>query len=66
MTARTLYTIGYEKALLRDVIATLNAAGVSTLLDVRDRPISHRPASRNGSSRRRSRMPGCAMFIWPH
>ena len=43
MTARTLYTIGYEKALLRDVIATLNAAGVSTLLDVRDRPISRRP-----------------------
>jgi len=42
MTARTLYTIGYEKALLRDVIATLNAAGVSTLLDVRDRPISRR------------------------
>ena len=43
MTARTLYTIGYEKALLRDVIATLNAVGVSTLLDVRDRPISRRP-----------------------
>jgi uncharacterized protein (DUF488 family) len=43
MTARTLYTIGYQKALLRDVIATLNAAGVATLLDVRDRPISRRP-----------------------
>jgi uncharacterized protein (DUF488 family) len=43
MTARTLYTIGYEKALLTDVIATLNAAGVATLLDVRDRPISRRP-----------------------
>jgi uncharacterized protein (DUF488 family) len=43
MTARTLYTIGYEKALLKDVIATLNAAGVATLLDLRDRPISRRP-----------------------
>jgi uncharacterized protein (DUF488 family) len=43
MTGRTLYTIGYQKALLRDVIATLNAAGVATLLDVRDRPISRRP-----------------------
>jgi uncharacterized protein (DUF488 family) len=43
MTARTLYSIGYEKALLKDVIATLNAAGVATLLDVRDRPISRRP-----------------------
>ena len=43
MTARTLYTIGYEKALLKDVIATLAVAGVATLLDVRDRPISRRP-----------------------
>ena len=43
MTARTLYTIGYEKALLSDVLATLTTAGVSTLLDVRDRPISRRP-----------------------
>jgi uncharacterized protein (DUF488 family) len=43
MTARTLFTIGYERALLRDVVATLTAAGVVTLLDVRDRPISRRP-----------------------
>jgi len=43
MTARPLYTIGYEKTLLKDVIATLASAGVSTLLDVRDRPISRRP-----------------------
>jgi uncharacterized protein (DUF488 family) len=43
MTGRTLYTIGYEKALLKDVVATLAAAGVATLLDVRDRPISRRP-----------------------
>jgi uncharacterized protein (DUF488 family) len=43
MTARTLYTIGYEKTLLRDVLATLTTAGVATLLDVRDRPISRRP-----------------------
>jgi uncharacterized protein (DUF488 family) len=40
---RTLYTIGYEKALLQDVIATLQRAGVAVLLDVRDRPISRRP-----------------------
>src|SRR3974390_486383 len=43
MTARTLFTIGYERALLTDVVATLTAAGVVTLLDVRDRPISRRP-----------------------
>ena len=43
MTARTLYSIGYEKALLKDVLATLTGAGVATLIDVRDRPISRRP-----------------------
>jgi uncharacterized protein (DUF488 family) len=43
MTTRTLYSIGYEKALLRDVLATLTGAGVATLIDVRDRPISRRP-----------------------
>src|SRR5947207_3904674 len=43
MTGRTLYTIGYEKALLRDVVSTLAAARVAALIDVRDRPISRRP-----------------------
>jgi uncharacterized protein (DUF488 family) len=49
-TARTdllaklpLYTIGYEKTRLPDVVATLQEAGVNTLIDVRDRPISRRP-----------------------
>jgi uncharacterized protein (DUF488 family) len=43
MTIRTLYTIGYEKTLLKDILATLSGAGVATLIDVRDRPISRRP-----------------------
>jgi uncharacterized protein (DUF488 family) len=43
MVGPVLFTIGYEKALLRDVVATLGAAGVSVLLDIRDRPISRRP-----------------------
>src|ERR1700736_1728205 len=38
-----LYTIGYEKARLADVVAALSAAGGATLIDVRDRPISRRP-----------------------
>jgi uncharacterized protein (DUF488 family) len=38
-----LFSIGYEKARLADVVATLKAAGVETLIDVRDRPISRRP-----------------------
>jgi len=43
MTASTLFTIGYEKTLLKDLIATLTAAGLWNLIDVRDRPISRRP-----------------------
>jgi uncharacterized protein (DUF488 family) len=43
MSVRLLYTIGYEKALLKDVVSTLAAARVATLIDVRDRPISRRP-----------------------
>lgn len=38
-----LFTIGYEKARQQDVISALAAAGVKTLIDVRDRPISRRP-----------------------
>jgi uncharacterized protein (DUF488 family) len=40
---RALFTIGYEKARLADVVAKLEEAGVKTLIDVRDRPISRRP-----------------------
>jgi uncharacterized protein (DUF488 family) len=43
MADTTLYTIGYEKARLADFIATLAAAEIATLIDVRDRPISRRP-----------------------
>jgi uncharacterized protein (DUF488 family) len=43
MSGKALYTIGYEKALLKDIFATLTGAGVATLIDVRDRPISRRP-----------------------
>ena len=41
--AQTLFSIGYEKARLADVVATLSGAGIATLIDVRDRPISRRP-----------------------
>ena len=42
MTGRTLFSIGYEKAAQKDVLATLQAAGVRILIDIRDRPISRR------------------------
>jgi uncharacterized protein (DUF488 family) len=41
MTA--LFTIGYEGAALDDFLATLKAARVSTLLDIREAPVSRRP-----------------------
>jgi uncharacterized protein (DUF488 family) len=37
-----IWTIGYEKAAQSDVIAALERAGVRTVLDVRDRPLSRR------------------------
>jgi uncharacterized protein (DUF488 family) len=36
-------TIGYEKATLRDFLSTLAGAGVRTVIDVRDLPLSRRP-----------------------
>lgn len=39
---KRLMTVGYEKTRLEDFIATLKAAGVTTLLDVREIPISRR------------------------
>jgi len=42
MTAPTLFTIGYEKTSQAEVLAALTGAGVSTLIDVRDRPLSRR------------------------
>jgi uncharacterized protein (DUF488 family) len=43
MFGKSLFTIGYEKARLVDVVGALREAGVETLIDVRDRPISRRP-----------------------
>jgi uncharacterized protein (DUF488 family) len=42
MSARLLYTIGDDKTLLKDVVSTVAAARVATLIDVRDWPISRR------------------------
>ncbi len=41
--ARSLWTIGYEKAAFADFVATLRGAGVQTVIDVRDLPLSRRP-----------------------
>lgn len=38
-----LATIGYEGADLADFLATLKAAGVTRLLDIREAPVSRRP-----------------------
>jgi uncharacterized protein (DUF488 family) len=38
----TLWSIGYEKAGWTDFVAKLHAAGVATVIDVRDLPLSRR------------------------
>ncbi len=38
-----LFTIGYEGAAVRDVVAALAAAGAATLVDVRALPLSRKP-----------------------
>ena len=42
MTAPLIAGIGYERAALGDVLATLRAAGIATIVDVRERPQSRR------------------------
>jgi uncharacterized protein (DUF488 family) len=42
MSGKPLYLIGYEKANLADFLATLGAAGIATVVDVRDLPLSRR------------------------
>jgi uncharacterized protein (DUF488 family) len=42
MNETVSYSIGYEKAAPRDFLATLQEAGVRTLIDVRDLPLSRR------------------------
>ncbi|GGO90311.1 DUF488 family protein [Stakelama pacifica] len=39
----TIFTIGYEGATVDELIATLHAAGVRRLIDVRALPLSRRP-----------------------
>ena len=43
-----LHTIGYEKASLAEVLAALKAAGIATIIDVRDRPQSRRAGFSKG------------------
>ncbi|OHC83724.1 MAG: hypothetical protein A3G73_08510 [Rhodospirillales bacterium RIFCSPLOWO2_12_FULL_67_15] len=49
--AGVLFTIGYERAALQGFVAALKAAGVATLVDVRDQPWSQRPEFRRDALR---------------
>jgi len=42
VTGTTLFTLGYERASLAEFLATLRAAGIATVLDIRDLPLSRR------------------------
>jgi uncharacterized protein (DUF488 family) len=41
--AKTLFTLGYEGLSQKDFVATLASAGVRTVLDLRELPLSHKP-----------------------
>ena len=43
MTARRIFTIGYEGATQAELIAALGAAGVTLVIDVRAVPLSRKP-----------------------
>jgi len=43
MTAKRIFTIGYEKATQPELIAALKAAGVRQVIDVRAVPLSRKP-----------------------
>ena len=43
MTARPIFTIGYEATTMGDFLAALKAAGVERVIDVRALPLSRRP-----------------------
>lgn len=43
MASSILYTIGYEGAEVEDFLATLQVAGVKTIIDIRDVPVSRKP-----------------------
>ena len=43
MTARRIFTIGYEGATQDEVIAALQEAGVARVIDVRAVPLSRKP-----------------------
>jgi uncharacterized protein (DUF488 family) len=48
-TAKTLYTVGYEKRTVATLVSDLLRAGVRTLVDVRELPLSRRKGSRRRS-----------------
>ncbi len=41
--SQTVFTIGYEKRSLADLLTNLKSVGIATLVDVRDLPLSRRP-----------------------
>lgn len=61
----TVYTIGYEKRDGEALIAKLIDAGVDTLLDVRERPMSRNPDFRRARLERLCEHSGIRYESWP-
>lgn len=43
MSENTIFTIGYERATLADLLSTLKLADIDMLVDIRELPISRKP-----------------------
>lgn len=63
--ATKLFTIGYERRALADLIARLRGAGVQVLADVRQRAMSRRPEFRGARLRDACTDAGISYEQWP-
>jgi len=61
----TIFTIGYERRSLEDLIAHLRDAGVTRLVDVRERPMSRKPDFRKNILAAACEQAGIAYESWP-
>ena len=61
----TLYTIGYEKRDIDQLLSLLRDQGVKLLADVRQRPLSRKPEFRGNALREACKAAGIAYQGWP-
>lgn len=62
---KTLFTVGYEGMTLERFIRQLKAAGVETIVDVRELPLSHKPGFSKSALAKALGKAGLAYEHWP-